>query len=62
MAEVVKKYALLYDKQKNGYRDEAVKAQTWQKVANECDVGTGKKFILLVLEYIYATFASYSLT
>ena len=42
MAEVVKKYALLYDKQKNGYRDEAVKAQTWQKVANECDVGTGK--------------------
>lgn len=42
MAEVVKKYNLLYDKQRPGYRDESVKAQTWQKVADECDVGTGE--------------------
>ena len=41
MAKVVKDYPLLYDKQKHGYRDEGVKAKTWQKVADDCDVGTG---------------------
>ena len=42
MAKVVQDYPLLYDKQKHGYRDEGMKAQTWQKVADECDVGTGR--------------------
>lgn len=41
MSEVVKKFPNLYDKQKRGYRDENMKSQTWQQVAEECDVGTG---------------------
>lgn len=52
MAEVVKKYPILYDKQKRGYRDENVKSQTWQRVAEECDVGTGMQRLFILLIFI----------
>lgn len=53
MAEVVKKYPMLYDKQKRGYRDENVKSQTWQHVAEECDVGTGRGFFWGFFHFIF---------